>query len=86
MTSLDTYDVLTSSNIEGIDSIAQKYSTIYKSMKKKPYEILDHRKIDFDHDYEDFKRQLAELEVSFPSFFIIFLLLSYHTLLIIIKK
>lgn len=63
MTILDTYDVLTLSNIEGIESFAQKYSTIYKGMKKKPYDILDHRKIDFDYDYEDFKRQISELEV-----------------------
>lgn len=68
MTSLDAFDVLTRSNIEGIESIAQKYSTIYKSMKKKPYNILDHRKIDFDHDYDDFKRQLAAIEVKMPPF------------------
>ncbi len=60
---LETYQVLTKSNIEGIDVIGQKFTNIYKGMQKKPYDVLDHRKLDFDHDFEDFKRQLAELEV-----------------------
>ena len=63
-TSLDTYDALTTSNIEGVEGIGHKYTAIYKGMKKKPYNILDPRKIDFDNDYEDFKRHLVELEVK----------------------
>ncbi len=60
---LETYQVLTKSNIEGIDMMGQKFTNIFKSMQKKPYDILDHRKVDFDHDFEDFKRQLSELQV-----------------------
>ena len=64
MTWLNIYDVLTISNIEGIESIGHKYSAVYKGLKKKPYDLLDTRKIDFDHDYEDFKRHLSEIEVK----------------------
>ena len=64
MTWLDIYDVLTISNIEGIESIGHKYSAVYKGLKKKPYDLLDIRKVDFDHDYEDFKRHLSEIEVK----------------------
>ena len=63
LTLVDAYDVLSLSNIEGIEAIAQKFSTIYKTIKKKPYDVLDHRKVEFNHDYEDFRRQLSELEV-----------------------
>ena len=63
-TSLDTYDALTTSNIEGIEGIGHKYSALYKGMKKKQYNILDPRKMDFDQDYDDFKRHLVELEVK----------------------
>ena len=63
LTLVDAYDVLSLSNIEGIEAIAQKFSTIYKTIKKKPYDVLDHRKVEFNYDYEDFRRQLTELEV-----------------------
>ena len=63
LTCLETYTVLLSSKIEGIDALAQKFNSIYKGMKKKPYDILDHRKVDFDHDFEEFKRLIKELEV-----------------------
>ena len=44
--------------IEGIDSIAVRYKTVCDAVKKKTYDILDHRKGDFDTDYMEFKGQL----------------------------
>lgn len=63
MTYLEIYDVLQISKIEGIDVLASRFDNTYKSIKKKSYDALDHRKIDFDHDFEDFKRVVSELEV-----------------------
>ena len=37
---------------------------IINVIKKKPYDLLDHRKMDFDTDYEEFCRQVGDLEVT----------------------
>ena len=60
---IETYTVLQVSKIEGIEVLASRFDNIYKSIKKKSYDALDHRKIDFDHDFDDFKRLMGELEV-----------------------
>ena len=36
---------------------------IHNAMKKKNYDMMDHRKVDFDYDYREFKRQIADLDV-----------------------
>ena len=51
-------------HILGLEMIASKFNVIVTSMKKKPYDYLDHRKQEFDVDYEEFKRQIGELHVS----------------------
>ena len=68
MTYLETYSVLHVSKIEGIDVLAGRFDNIYKNMKQKSYDILDHRKTDFDHDFEEFKVRINELEVSWSWF------------------
>ena len=41
-----------------------KFQVIVTQMKKKPYDYLDQRKMEFDADFEDFKRQINDLHVS----------------------
>ena len=60
---IDTYSVLTTSRIEGMEPMANKFLNIYGGVKKKPYDVLDHRKIDFDNDFEDFKKNVFDLQV-----------------------
>lgn len=48
-----------------MDAFASRFGQIYGSIKKKPYDILDQRKTDFDGDFEDFLRQMRDLEVKF---------------------
>ena len=60
---IGSFDLLAESSIEGVDSIITKFQTILNKMKKKPYNILDHRKRDFEYDFADFKRQVSDLEV-----------------------
>jgi len=38
------------------------------TFKKKNYDILDHRKQDFDNDYVDFRTQIDSLQLSLQGF------------------
>ncbi|CAH1798803.1 unnamed protein product, partial [Owenia fusiformis] len=54
--------------IEGIETIAVRFKTIVDATKKKSYDILDHRKGDFDNDYLEFKNQIKGLQNQIQSF------------------
>ncbi|XP_023932721.1 dynein heavy chain 5, axonemal [Lingula anatina] len=54
--------------IEGIETLAVRYKTIVDSAKKKSYDILDHRKGDFDADYLEFKNQIDGLQNQLQNF------------------
>ncbi len=74
LNTIETFDVLTTSKIEGIEPMSNKFQHIYANIKKKPYDILDHRRVDFDHDFDDFKRHISDLGVSkFPGTYCYFL-------------
>lgn len=68
------YESLSLSRIEGIETFNSRFGLLASGLKKKPYNILDHRKDDFEVDYEDFKQQLKDLEVL-VYFFIIYCVL-----------
>ena len=53
-----TYDFSTE-----IDKMANRFSVIITGMKKKTYDFLDQRKQEFDADFDEFKRMVAELHV-----------------------
>ena len=61
---VETYSSLSLSHIEGIEQLNSRFNLALSSLKKKPYDVLDQRKTDFDDDYEDFKRQTLELNAS----------------------
>ncbi|XP_033097914.1 dynein heavy chain 5, axonemal-like [Anneissia japonica] len=65
---IEMFSVLTTTRIEGIDPLANKFQVIYANIKKKPYDILDHRKIDFDMDYDEFKKSVYDLECMLQGF------------------
>ena len=58
-----TYSSLGESHIEGIDTLHNRFQLLVTGMKKKPYDILEHRKTEFDVDFEEFKRQTADIKV-----------------------
>ena len=60
--------VLKDSHIEGIELLATRFQHITASFKKKPYNPLDHRKMEFSSDYDEFQRQISELEEQLCSF------------------
>lgn len=57
------YSRLQESKIEGIEMLAAKFNGIVTTFKKKSYDFLDQRKLDFDNDYDDFKRAIQDLHV-----------------------
>ena len=65
---LESFNLLGLSKIEGIEMINAKFQLIVTTMKKKPYNMLDYRKTEFDVDFEEFKRQINDLEVCYLFF------------------
>ena len=58
---IQEYSTIKLSHIEGIEPIITKFNHMVNVFKKKPYSPLDHRKMEFVADYEDFKRQIVDL-------------------------
>ncbi|XP_063254241.1 dynein axonemal heavy chain 5-like isoform X1 [Prinia subflava] len=54
--------------IEGIDEITTQYQSIATDTKSKEYDVLDHRKKEFEKDYLEFKNQIAALYDSIQEF------------------
>lgn len=65
MDTIKSFFILGESKIEGIEHIWSRFQLILTTIKKKPYDLLDYRKMEFDVDYEEFKRQIHELQVKF---------------------
>lgn len=65
---IEAFSSLGESKIEGLESYASRFQQILTNIRKKPYDILDQRKVEFDQDYVDFRRQLADLEVGIEKF------------------
>ncbi|KAF4790048.1 hypothetical protein TURU_143619 [Turdus rufiventris] len=55
-------------NIEGIDKITTQYQSIATNTKSKQYDVLDHRKKEFEKDYLEFKNQITALYESIQEF------------------
>ncbi|KAK4825975.1 hypothetical protein QYF61_003544, partial [Mycteria americana] len=54
--------------IEGIEEISTHYQSIATNTKSKRYDVLDHRKKEFEKDYLEFKNQIAALYESIQEF------------------
>lgn len=67
---IQEFSAIKLSHLEGIEPLISKYNHIISSFKKKPYSPLDHRKMEFIADYEEFKRQIAELGDTLCAFMI----------------
>ena len=60
---VDMYESLGLSRLDGIETFNQRFMLLFSTLKKKPYDVLESRKADFEMDYDDFKRQLGDLNV-----------------------
>lgn len=68
LNTIEKFSALGRSGIEGLEPIMDRFQSVIGAMKKKPYDILDHRKMDFDGDYEDFNTKIEALEVKLQNF------------------
>ncbi|XP_077975281.1 dynein axonemal heavy chain 8-like [Styela clava] len=68
LNTIEVFSKLGESKIEGIEGLTNKFQSIVTNTKKKPYDILDHRKIDFDNDFENFKDSIYNLECQLQIF------------------
>ncbi|EDV25010.1 uncharacterized protein TRIADDRAFT_56504 [Trichoplax adhaerens] len=66
--SMEELSGVTEIRIEGINNIITRYQAIVAGTKKKSYDILEHRKGEFDTDYEEFKRQIEVLNGQLQAF------------------
>lgn len=55
------FSVLRDSHIEGIETMAARFQQLVSVLKKKSYDPLDHRKMEFTSDFQDFQVGVAEL-------------------------
>ena len=62
------FSALRGSHIEGIETLASRLNSIISNFKKKPYSPLDHRKTEFNVDYDDLQRQISDLEELLSGF------------------
>ncbi|XP_074550150.1 dynein axonemal heavy chain 5 [Halichoeres trimaculatus] len=64
---LESLAALQNMKVEGVDKIYARYQTIVTMTKSKTYDILDHRKLEFENDYTDFRHQVKGLYESLQS-------------------
>ncbi|CAH1269411.1 DNAH5 [Branchiostoma lanceolatum] len=65
---MNTYSRLADCKIEGMESFASRLTVLVAGMKKKPYNMLDQRKADYDQDYDEFKTNIAEIHSGIRQF------------------
>ncbi|XP_067341693.1 dynein axonemal heavy chain 5-like [Channa argus] len=53
--------------VEGVEKIYIRYQNLVSTTKSKTYDVLDHRKLEFDSDYADFQLQVQGLFESLQS-------------------
>lgn len=61
---INSYYSLSQSHIEGIEEWNKRYQIAVSNIKKKPYDVLEYRRKEFDEDYEEYKRQIKEIQVA----------------------
>nr|XP_043900355.1 dynein axonemal heavy chain 8 isoform X2 [Solea senegalensis] len=64
---LESLAALRNMKVDGIDKIYVRYQTLVSATKSKTYDVLDHRRTEFDSDYADFRLQVQSLFQSLQS-------------------
>ncbi|XP_026217964.1 dynein heavy chain 5, axonemal [Anabas testudineus] len=64
---MESLDALQHMKVEGVEKIYTRYQNIVSTTKSKTYDILDHRKLEFDRDYAEFQLQVQGLFESLRS-------------------
>ncbi|KAJ3166591.1 Dynein heavy chain 5, axonemal [Geranomyces variabilis] len=65
---IEKFSLLERLGVEGMDGIIKRFSNVMMQMQRKGYDILDHRKMEYDTDYNTFKKQISDLESTLQQF------------------
>ena len=61
LTIIECWSALSRSKIEGLEPINAQFRMLITQVKKKPYDVLNTRKNEFDADFVQFKQDIADL-------------------------
>ncbi|KAM6900105.1 dynein axonemal heavy chain 5 [Xenentodon cancila] len=79
VSTLESLASLQKIKVEGVEKIFARYRTLVNVTKSKTYDILDHRKLEFDSDYADFQLQVKSLFQSLQSLLDLWFKQSFST-------
>ena len=65
---IGAYSRLKSSRVEGLAPFAVKFDGLVTQLRCKTYDFLDQRQTDFDADYDEFTRAVADLHAALHAF------------------
>ena len=65
---VEQFSVLATHNVEGMEGLMNSFRQIVDEFKRKPYELLDYQKGQFDRDFLEFNANIHELEASLQGF------------------
>eukprot|EP00741_Cyanophora_paradoxa_P017811 tig00021017_g17202.t1 len=65
---IQQFSSLAQHSVEGMDALIKNFFTIVDDFKKKPYDLLDYTKNQFDRDYLEFNMNIHELETALQGF------------------
>ncbi|XP_072018853.1 LOW QUALITY PROTEIN: dynein axonemal heavy chain 5-like [Amphiura filiformis] len=65
---MESLNAMNDVKIEGIDGIFVRFQGIVSTYKKKTYDVLDHRKGEFDQDYLEFRAQIDSIHYQLQTF------------------
>ncbi len=68
ITTIESLSALNYVKLEGLEPATVKYKNIVEGIRKKSYDVLDHRKPDFENDYNDFRSQVDALQVQLQTY------------------
>eukprot|EP00698_Gefionella_okellyi_P008566 TRINITY_DN2129_c0_g2_i1.p1 TRINITY_DN2129_c0_g2~~TRINITY_DN2129_c0_g2_i1.p1 ORF type:complete len:4490 (+),score=1324.74 TRINITY_DN2129_c0_g2_i1:457-13926(+) len=65
---VNQFGSLANATMDGLDPLINRFNEIVSELKRKPYDLTDHRKPDFENDYKTFVRNIAQLETQLTAF------------------
>ena len=65
---IEQWNALNLSKIEGLEPINVAFRTMITQVKKRPYDVLNTRKNEFDTDFTQFRRDIEDLRVRLQDF------------------
>ncbi len=65
---IEKWNALNLSKIEGLEPINVAFRTMITQVKKRPYDVLNTRKNEFDTDFTQFRRDIEDLRIRLQDF------------------